>query len=207
MRLQSLSCFAVAAVMAASGQAALASPTMDTAAKAAPESRIQLAQDRPGSGMGAPGGAQPSAPAPSDRGGGAAAPAPAPAPSPAPAARGGGGERSGGAVRGGGMRSGDGGGPAVGAPAQRGEFRGGDRSNRQFRGGDRGDRQFRGAGFDRRDGYRGHRDRGWRYRDGRRSGVFIYPGRSWCHRHHSGYRVLRHCHPYSYRWHRHGRWR
>ena len=32
-------------------------------------------------------------------------------------------------------------------------------------------------------------------------------GRGWCHRHHWKWRVLRHCHPYSYRWHRHGRWR
>jgi hypothetical protein len=37
--------------------------------------------------------------------------------------------------------------------------------------------------------------------------VVLYSGRRWCHRHHWRWRVLRHCHPYSYRWHRHGRWR
>jgi hypothetical protein len=37
--------------------------------------------------------------------------------------------------------------------------------------------------------------------------VYIAGGRGWCHRHHWRYRVMRHCHPYSYRWHRHGRWR
>jgi hypothetical protein len=31
--------------------------------------------------------------------------------------------------------------------------------------------------------------------------------RGWCHRHYWRGRVLRHCHPYRYRWHRHGRWR
>jgi hypothetical protein len=56
-----------------------------------------------------------------------------------------------------------------------------------------------------RDGRRGDR---WRHRGyGARVGVYIGGGRGWCHRHHWRWRVMRHCHPYSYRLHRHGRWR
>jgi hypothetical protein len=58
-----------------------------------------------------------------------------------------------------------------------------------------------------RDGRRGDR---WRFRN--RYGYYAAPlvygvGPGWCHRHHWRGRVLRHCHPYRYRWHRHGRWR
>jgi hypothetical protein len=62
-----------------------------------------------------------------------------------------------------------------------------------------------------RDGWRGDRLR--KRRHVWRDGYYVAPavvygvGRGWCHRHHWRWRVLRHCHPYRYRWHRHGPWR
>ena len=132
---------------------------------------------------------------------------------PSPHARGGGGGGGGPAIqRGGGGGSGGGGGVAI----QRGPGDGGVAIQR--RGGTRlgvqdgGGRRLVGRSDLRvRDGWRGDRLR--KRRHVWRDGYYVAPavvyevGRGWCHRHHWRWRVLRHCHPYSYRWHRHGRWR
>jgi len=97
-----------------------------------------------------------------------------------------------------------GGGGGQGAVIQRGGGGPAIRAAPDFRGG--ADVRVR-SRVDVRERWRGDRWR-YRYRDrGPRVGVYIAGGRGWCHRHHWRYRVLRHCHPYSYRWHRHGRWR
>jgi hypothetical protein len=144
--------------------------------------------------------------------------------------RGQGGGGGGGAVqRGGGGSGGGGGGPAIqrggggggggGAMIQRGGGGGGPVIQRGGGGGarigvqDGGGRRFIDRGDVRvRDVRRGDR---WRYRSrpAWRSRYYVAPaivygvGRGWCHRHYRGSRVLRHCHPYRYRWHRHGPWR
>jgi hypothetical protein len=70
------------------------------------------------------------------------------------------------------------------------------------------DRRFVDRRFDRRHAWRGDR---WRHRRVYRDGIYVYPYSGYayagrCHRHYRGARVLRHCHPYASRWHRHGRW-
>ena len=128
-------------------------------------------------------------------------------------------------AQGGGRRGGDGGGPGMrrqgggGGPAIQPGMGGGQGAVIQRRGGEgrhviRGGSDIRGGAdvrvrsrVDVRERGRGDRWR-YRYRDhGPRVGVYVSGGRGWCHRHHWQWRVLRHCHPYSYRWHRHGRWR
>jgi hypothetical protein len=94
--------------------------------------------------------------------------------------------------------------PGAGLGDSRGSFRGRDvrrfDNNRSF-----GDRRH----VDRRHGYRHDR---WRHRRGFSGGIYVNPYSSYaydnaCHRHYRGPRLLRHCHPYDYRRHRHGRWR
>jgi hypothetical protein len=151
---------------------------------------------------------------------------------PPPHARGGGGGGGGGGgppphARGGGGGGGGGGGPPPharggggggggGVAIQRG---GGDRVIQRGGGGSRftvqdGGRRWIGRGDVRvRESWR--RGDRWRYRSRpfvRHYGyyetpVVLYGGRRFCHRHYWRGRVLRHCHPYRYRWHRHGRWR
>ena len=182
-----------------------ASPLTSSRAEPAAQagSSMQLAQIQ------APGGGQGGAPSGEGTGRGAGQPSAAPS-------GGGGQRRGGGAVStprqgGGGAVSaprdggGAGSGPRVGGerPAIRG---GGERFDRgsdvRVRQGWRGDR---GRVYDGRRGDRTRYRHGWRGR-GYETGIYVDAGRS-CHRHHRGYRVMRHCHPYGYRWHRHGPWR
>jgi hypothetical protein len=216
MRLKTLSCLAAIALAPIAGQSiATASPLAQAAgAKAAVPAGIQLAQADKLRGGGGSGGGAPAVRDLNTGGGGGGG---------GSAIRGGGGDRGGGsAFRGrdfntpAGVRVRDlNTTPGAGLGDSRRGFR--DRSDFRDRSAFRDRRDFRRFDSDRRFVdrriERRHVFRGDRFRHRRvfRDGVWVYPYTSYaytgrCHRHYRGIRVLRHCHPYAYRWHHHGRW-
>jgi len=128
--------------------------------------------------------------------------------------RGGGRSSGGDGVYRGGGRSSGGDGVYTGGRGGDGVYTGGRRLSRGdgvYRGGGRDVRRFDG---DRRFVERGRAWRGdnWRHRRAYRDGITVYPYSSYaytgrCHRHFRDVRVMRHCHPAGYGWHRHGPWR
>jgi hypothetical protein len=222
MRLKTLSCIAALALLPVAGQStAVASPlAQGAAAKAAVPTGIQLAQAGNkfgGGGGGRSGGGDGVYTGGRSGGGGGGGDG---------VYRGGGRSSGGDGVSRGGGRSGGGdgiyrgGGRSAGGDGvyRGGGFRsgggdgvyrgGGFRDRSAYRSFD-GDRRFVDRRIDRRHAWRGDR---WRHRRAFRGGIYVYPYTSYgyhrgaCHRHFRGARMLRHCHPYAYRLHRHGRW-